>query len=272
MDIQMICMDLDGTALQQDRNSLSPRLQEVLSRAHRKGIAIVPVTGRQFEILPQALKDRPEWLELVVLCNGGQIRRGTTGEILHALPIPERALHQLLEVADRYGLPIEFSVDSILHLTRKSLDRQQGDPALEFHREFVLKNYGAIVASLEPVCRKNVEKVNLLHVSEEIQEAVLRDLKKIAVSAVFSGPGALEITHRDASKGNALEALSRMLQIPLSQTLAIGDSGNDLSMLQRAGLGVAMGNAPAFVKEAADVVTAANVEDGAAIAIEKYAL
>lgn len=272
MDIKLICMDLDGTALLSDRNSFSPRLCNALNAAHEKGITIVPVTGRQFHILPQAIKDNPGWLDLVVLCNGGQIRRFATQEILHQLPIPQPALHQLLNLSAKYNLPIEFSVDSILHLTQKSLDQQQDDPHLEFHRDFVLKNYGKVVDSLEPICDLAVEKVNLIHVSGAIRENVLRDLDVIAVSAVFAGPESMEITHPDASKGNALETLCRMLDIPLENTMAIGDSGNDISMLKKAGLGIAMGNAPEFVKAAADMVTAPCKEDGAATAIEQFAL
>ena len=63
-----------------------------------------------------------------------------------------------------------------------------------------------------------------------------------------------------------------LLDIPVEATMALGDSGNDIAMLRRAGLGVAMGNAPGFVKEAADAVTDAYDADGAAKAIRKHAL
>ena len=82
----------------------------------------------------------------------------------------------------------------------------------------------------------------------------------------------MEITHPDAQKGIALEALCALLDIPLENTMAMGDSGNDESMLKMAGLGIAMGNAPDFIKAAADAVTESNDLDGAAIAIERYAL
>ena len=82
----------------------------------------------------------------------------------------------------------------------------------------------------------------------------------------------MEITHPDASKGKGLAALCRLLEIPPENVLALGDSGNDESMLRSAGLGVAMGNAPDFIKAAADAVTEPYDRDGAAIAIEKYCL
>lgn len=67
-------------------------------------------------------------------------------------------------------------------------------------------------------------------------------------------------------------ALCNMLHIDLSKTIAFGDQELDIEMLQTAGLGVAMDNAPDKVKRVADVVTASNEEDGVAIALEKYVL
>ena len=63
-----------------------------------------------------------------------------------------------------------------------------------------------------------------------------------------------------------------MLHIPMEQTMAVGDTENDLSILTAAGLGVAMGNALPEIKAQADAVTCTNDEDGVACAIEKFAL
>ena len=79
MEIRLICMDLDGTALQPDRKTFSPRLIAALEAAHKKGIAIAPVTGRQYGLLPPAVTCHPVWENLVVTCNGGQIYRLGTG-------------------------------------------------------------------------------------------------------------------------------------------------------------------------------------------------
>lgn len=272
MDIRLIAMDLDGTALQNDRCSFSPRLHAALEAAHDRGIAIVPVTGRQFQLLPPVLKTHPVWENLAVLCNGGQIRRMKTGELLHSLTIGPAALKQLLTLAEKYDLPIEFSVDSTLYLTQQSYDKQLPYPNLSFHRDTILAEHGRIVASLEPLRNQEVEKVNLLCIREEIRDAVQQELKNIAVSAVWASSSSMEITHPDATKGQALQRLCRLLDIPMEAVMALGDSGNDITMLRRAGLGVAMGNAPDFVKAAADACTEANTLDGAAIAIETYAL
>ena len=106
MDIQLICMDLDGTALSSDRKTFSPRLSAALEAAHRKGIAIAPVTGRQYGLLPPAVTCHPVWENLVVTCNGGQIYRLGTGECLFSQNIRETALRQLIAIAKRFDLPL----------------------------------------------------------------------------------------------------------------------------------------------------------------------
>ena len=272
MEIKLICMDLDGTALSADRKTFSPRLIAALDAAHAKGIAIAPVTGRQYGLLPPAVTGHPVWENLVVTCNGGQIYRLGTGERLFGLDIGETALRQLLAIAETFHIPVEFSVDGKLHLTQESYDAQLPHENLDFHVHTILAKSGVIVDSLEPLCRCPVEKVQFLWIPPEIASQVEAALQDVAVSAVWGSATSMEITHPDANKGNGLEALCRMLNIPMEHAMALGDSGNDESMLRRAGLGVAMGNAPDFIKAVADIVTESHEDDGAAKAIERCCL
>ena len=272
MDIRLIAMDLDGTTLQRDHSTFSPRLLAALEKAHAKGIAVVPVTGRQFGLLPPVFETRLPWAELAVLANGGQIRNLQTGAVVQHLNMEPRSLEQLLALAEEYDLPVELSLDSILYLTRESYDKQCQWPDLTFHRDVILANHGRIVPSLAPYCGAGVEKVNLFGVPAAVRETVEQRLRSVAVSAVWSSANSMEITHPDATKGRALETVCSMLGIAMAAVMAIGDSGNDITMLRQAGLGVAMGNAPEFVKEAADVCTDRYDADGAAKAIEQYVL
>ncbi len=272
MDIRLIAMDLDGTTLQRDRCNFSPRLLAALEKAHERGIVIAPVTGRQFGLLPPVLKECHPWKHFGILCNGGQIRKLNTGTLLHGLEIDPDASAQLLALAEEFDLPIEFSVDSNLYLTQKSLDQQLPWSNLAFHRDAILAAHGQIVDSLTPMCDLRIEKVNLLCITEEKRQAVEQRLKKIAVSAVWASSSSMEITHPDATKGNGLQRLCRILDVSMAAVMALGDSGNDITMLQQAGLGVAMGNAPDFVKAAAAICADRYDEDGAAKAIEQYAL
>ena len=203
MEVKMICMDLDGTALQRDRTSFSPVLDQVLEEAHRQGIAVVPVTGRQFGLLPQAVKNHPVWENLVVTCNGGQIRRLADGELLDSLDIEEEALRQLLALAEQFDLPIEFSLDSTLYLTARSMELQKDDPGLVFHRDTILANHGIVVDSLAPLCERDVEKVTLLCIPAEKREMVLEELKSVFHLFVFDLLGLKAEAENNAAREEA---------------------------------------------------------------------
>jgi HAD superfamily hydrolase (TIGR01484 family) len=86
------------------------------------------------------------------------------------------------------------------------------------------------------------------------------------------GTAELTIMHTTCSKASGVTALAQQLAIPLEQVMTIGDNNNDIEMLQSAGWGVAMGQAPDHVKAIAKAVTTSNAEDGVALAIERYAL
>jgi len=91
-------------------------------------------------------------------------------------------------------------------------------------------------------------------------------------TTVKSSPFYFEILNKEASKGAAVANLAQHLGIKQEEIMAIGDNENDLSMIEYAGLGVAMGNAVPLIKEAANVVTATNDEHGVAEAIKKFVL
>jgi Cof subfamily protein (haloacid dehalogenase superfamily) len=103
-------------------------------------------------------------------------------------------------------------------------------------------------------------------------EAEMQALFGTEASVVRSQAYYLDVTHPEANKGTAVVALSEHLSIPPDEIVTIGDGFNDIAMFRRGGFAVAMGNAAPAVKDAADVVTTANGEDGFAIAVERYLL
>ncbi len=275
MEIRLIAMDLDGTSLLPDHCSFSPRLLSALERAHKKGILIVPATGRPFGILPPPLTQHPTWESYIIVSNGGQIRNLKTADTLDRVPFSRETLQSLLSLSEELDLPIELSAGDRLYLTKDSFERKRFDPTLAFHVNTVLPKYGVIVPSFDEICNSaelQIEKASFSSIPEQIRDTLEQRVKSLPVSAVWASQSMFEITHIDATKGNALKTLCRMLDIPLSATMALGDSGNDVSMLKAAGLGVAMQTAPSYVQAAADAITESNTQDGAALAIVRYAL
>jgi hydroxymethylpyrimidine pyrophosphatase-like HAD family hydrolase len=103
-------------------------------------------------------------------------------------------------------------------------------------------------------------------------EGELAALMGAHASATRSQAYYLDVTHPEAVKGNGLAGIARLLDIPVEAVLAIGDGINDITMLQRAGFAVAMGNAPDVVKGHAAAVTDDNEHEGFAIAMERFVL
>lgn len=107
----------------------------------------------------------------------------------------------------------------------------------------------------------------------KIKEMVREELKNIqGIIVTSSMNNNLEINAANATKGNGILELAKCLGISPKQTMAFGDGENDISMIQMAHFGVAMGNASSFLQSQADYVTLTNEQDGVAAAIEKFVL
>jgi Cof subfamily protein (haloacid dehalogenase superfamily) len=89
---------------------------------------------------------------------------------------------------------------------------------------------------------------------------------------VQSTPNFLEVMHKESTKGNGLAILADKLGIDLAKTMALGDQHNDLTMIQQAGLGIAMANAVDEIKDNADFITTSQNDDGVGLAVEKWVL
>lgn len=108
--------------------------------------------------------------------------------------------------------------------------------------------------------------------SPEIRARVMERIRDLPIATATLYRGTLELSPTGISKGTGLSKLCKLLGIPVEQSIAVGDSGNDLEMIRAAGLGVAMANASPEILDAADVVVADNNHDGCAEAIRTFLL
>ncbi|WP_368896057.1 HAD-IIB family hydrolase, partial [Priestia megaterium] len=124
-------------------------------------------------------------------------------------------------------------------------------------------------AVTEPVVKVLMlaEPEMLVHVEKKLQKQLQGEL-----SVMRSKPYFLEFTEEGVTKGTSLHLLIQQLGITRDEVIAIGDSYNDLAMIEFAGLGVAMGNAPEDIKEKANHVTDTNMNDGVAKVVEEFIL
>ncbi len=262
--IRLIAIDIDGTLLN-PQNELTPRVEKAIRGALAQDIQIVLATGKSRNAaLP--------FIEKLGLTSAGIFLQGLSladaqGKVMHQQTLDEELLLRALTILEDRGFQaIMYSGTRIL-VRRRSPETDA--VLIPFHEpapEAVgpLQNFVGVL----PVNK-------LLIVGEPNAVTALRWQLGYVVGSegrlMQAGwPNMLELLPPGASKGTMLARLLADLEIPPAQVLAIGDAENDVEMIKLAGVGVAMGNAAAPVKAAANWVTASNSEDGVALALEKY--
>jgi Cof subfamily protein (haloacid dehalogenase superfamily) len=259
---KLLAIDLDGTLLAPDK-SLSAANIEAVRQAGESGVRVVLVSARPpFGILPIA--ERLELDGAVIAYNGAFGLRGPGDQVFLNQPLSRRDARRLVPIIRRHDLytgyyaAMEWFVEKVcreMEFEAASLERRPEvvedltDPSLP-------RPHKLIVIELD-------EPQALTPCYSEIR-ATLPHL-----NAHFSDEYALEISDQRATKGAALALLTNDMGLEPGQVAAIGDGENDLSMLQFAGVGVAVANAPPSVLEAADFVVASNQDSGVAEAIHR---
>lgn len=272
-EIKIIGLDLDDT-LFNSAKEITPRTMAAIQEAARRGITVLPATGRPITGLPAQLMAVPG-VNYALTSNGATVTEISTGKVLVEQPFePEMAvaIYQLLKPLDNV---MNIFVEGEVYTPAESIARciEICHPSI---REYVRRTRKPI-EDMEGYLMKHVhgiEKFNILYESEEVRQyawALIQE-KFPDVEIASSLPGNIELNAPGVDKGSGMLALAKYLGLTAENVMAIGDSGNDLAMIQKAGLGVAMGNAQPAVKAAAKVITDDNNHDGVGKAIEKFVL
>lgn len=273
--IKLVAADLDGTCLKSD-NTISDKTIEALNKTIEKGIKFVPATGRTFNTIPKAFLEIPG-VEYVLYSSGAVIKNLKTNEIIHDAQLPKSIINQILNVINNYDLILEVYVDGEAYIAQEKLDRITDFETVPIYIAYFQNDVKAIPElELQNLINNNViEKMNVrINLKDEDKkDELMEQLRSIpGLSILQQVEGNIEITNKEAVKGLALKTLSQYLDINPEEILALGDSENDISMLEFAGLGVAMGQASEEVKNKANYVSRTNDDDGVEAAIEKLVL
>ena len=275
--VRLISVDLDGTLFRSDRTPASEGVQ-LLQSARRAGVLVVINTTRNIGSVRKLCRAW-DFNDPVICTNGAQIFASPKGPVWASHTIPMVVARSVARLADDNGWEVSTSVGNRSYLRQRTGQplgpvRSPSSAGIEDSQdlpqmEIVRTNEEALAA--EPVRM-------LLHEREAI--AAARDLteqfpRHCRTETYYKPDGrvhSLCVLPREADKGTALEFVGRKLEIPLAQTLAIGDNPNDMPMFAAAGVGVAMGNAPPAVKAAATVVGPSNDDEGVAWAVRRFVL
>ncbi|WP_349945240.1 Cof-type HAD-IIB family hydrolase [Lacrimispora sp. BS-2] len=273
MDIKLIAIDLDGTLLD-SKKRLSDVNRKTLIQCVQKGIWVVPCTGRTVHGIPEEIKGI-SGIRYAITTNGAVIEDMQEKAVIDTQMLSREHALELLHLVDSYHVMYDPYIDRrgiteprfIEHLSEYCLPAELQE-LVRMTRdvypniiEFVEKSY------------KPVEKINLFFPDMEERARLRAELEKRTDILVTSSlPNNLEINALGATKGEAILRLASHLGLNGKQTMAIGDGENDFSMIQKAGIGVAMKNGSKELHAAADYITDTNDENGVASAIDHLVL
>lgn len=269
MQYKLLVLDVDGTLLNDERE-ISKRTLAALLKVQQMGVRIVLASGRPtYGLMPLA-----KTLELgnyggfVLSYNGCQIIKAQNGEILFERRINPEMLPYLEKKARKNGFAIFTYHDDTL-ITDSPDNEYIKNEALLNNLKIIREDEFSTAIDFAPCkCMLVSDKEKALIGLEQHWE------KRLAgtLDAFRSEPYFLEVVPCGVNKANTLGALLEHLGVTREEVIAVGDGVCDVTMLQLAGMGVAMGHSQDSVKVCADYVTASNEEDGVALAVEKLIL
>ncbi|MDC3413478.1 Cof-type HAD-IIB family hydrolase [Terrihalobacillus insolitus] len=242
MSIELIALDMDGTLLN-SKEEVSAANRQAINKVRERGVEVVLSTGRHIMTSREYAKEL-NLSSYLITVNGSEIWT-TKGELIDRQLIDLDSIKKLVELNEKY--------QTIAWITSaENVWRGKLPADLESHKWL---KFGFNTDNQEMKDR----------ILEELQDNEFLELSN-------SSPTNIEINAVGINKARALEKVCSRMGITLDKVMAMGDSLNDIKMIEEAGLGIAMGNAQEKVKEAADWVTNTNEEDGVARAIEHWLL
>lgn len=285
MAIRLIALDLDGTLLD-SRGELSERNRAAVASAREVGARVTLVTGRRFR------DARPLALELgldvpVISHNGALTKHARTLETVAVRLMPAEAARAAVKLGRKHGADALLSDDhegaGLLVYDHISEGNTALQKYISWSRRVVGEEaVGAIrrVPSLDRYLDHDPLHVAfsggcaaMERLARIMEDEMGRAVKLLLTLYPKTDFALLDVLHPEASKGTGLSAVASEYGISRDEVLAVGDNFNDLEMLEYAGTGVVMGNAdPALHERGRFHSTAANDDDGVALAIEKFVL
>jgi Cof subfamily protein (haloacid dehalogenase superfamily) len=270
-EIKLLIVDIDGTIAGKS-NQVTNRVKKAIHAAQAKGVRVGIATGRMYK---SALKFHQEIGAdfPLIAYQGAWIQDPATGTTYRHLPIPVKIARELIDYFEQSHLFDKLSLHVYLD-DRLYVRDINPDTELYIGRSGIPAHP---VGDLRKVLTANPTKI--LAMSEDINliDSLLLDLRhrypQDALHITTSVPIFLEATQAGVNKGSAIDYIAtKLLGISAENVLAIGDNFNDVEMIDYAGIGVAMGNAPDDVQAIADWVAPHIEADGVAVAIEKFIL
>lgn len=267
--IKLVAIDLDGTLLTDDKK-ISPHNLEVLKKAKAQGVKVVLCTGRPLAAITPFIEQLGlnEPGDYSITFNGGLVQKNDTGEILSKSALTLADVQRISQLMVELALPVDVLSEELV----LQLPTAPDYPSIYPQLNGLLTFQSAKLADLteDGLYNKVVMAYDQDYLDQQI--AKIPDRFKKDYEVIKTRSNLLEFMPKGVTKAFGLAHLAAHLGLTSDEIMALGDEENDLSMIEYAGMGVAMANAVEKVRQAANYITASNEEDGVAKAVEKFVL
>lgn len=256
---KLIFVDLDGTIIDHTIYSIPESAKRAIDMARKNGHEVILATGRP-PSLTGAMLDEIHF-DAFVGANGRYV--SYEGEVLRKSVIPRTTLDVFLEDMDAQGIDIAF-----LGTKDYFIMKEQPNELVRMFSDHYHLPFPKLIT--DPEALDDVLQMVMFFDHKGSLEAFNRKYPELDFN--ISSPYTADVNTKDGLKEIGIKVFTEYLDVPLEHTVAIGDGHNDISMIQLAGTGVAMGNACEPLKETADFVTDTVSNDGLYKAFEKLKL
>lgn len=265
--IKMVIADMDGTLLNSELK-ISQRNLDAIELLRSKNIRFCVATGRPDQLMKEYVKPL-KMEEPMIMYNGSVIGHPFLEDRLYENVLNKEDVKHIVEYCEQEDIIcMVYTKDKIISKPNYRVAFfQERNKQLPIEAHSIFED----IQNIEDIVEQyNVQKILVIENDEVKYQKIKKMLEQYKQFTVATSQhGFIDINPKGSTKGNALNILAEYYQIELADVVAFGDQENDISMLETAGYGIAMGNASDHVKQFADEVTRSNDEDGFAVWIEQ---
>lgn len=262
-NIKFVGVDLDGTLLRDDK-TLCDGADKIINSLAERSIHFVPITGRPYSGIPDCVKSL-DAVEYIISSNGAKIMEAKTDRELFSFSLSNEKTNELISLLKNTNCMFEVFADHVGYLEKELYDY--------YVKEFTGTTVGDYIFSSRKITPsveklfigtdKQADEVFIDCRNPQTRDYILKTVADVSgISHCSLSDRFLEIFRQGTDKGEAMAVLCGYLGVDIGQTIAFGDGENDLQMLEKAGIAVAMENAFPRVKEKADIITKLNNDNG----------
>ena len=283
---KLVAIDLDGTMLNQ-YGVVTQKTKDAIRNVQERGIEVIIASGRPIDSIKTIAKDIKSE-KYFISGNGAIIYDIAKNEIIYENTLKKQKALDIIKICEEnsiyYNIYTEKEIVAkslqcnVLYYYKENANKEEAD---QTHINIVENVYDYIANKDEKIVKiticdnnqsifnsimrklKEIGEIEVLDVSHMSRKMIRQGTEEIPIEYYYT-----EISANNVDKWNALEYLKEIMNIKTDEIIAIGDNINDKKMIQNAGLGIAMGQSHPSIKEVANQITASNIEDGVAQALQ----